>query len=311
MNRRTKLSCPEKGISRCGFLLLILGALAASLAALPQTPDADPPPFRLTLVYRALQPGEVIHLRLEGKAAIRLAHARFQGKKYVLWKIPGQDRYLTFIGLDLGIQPGRYPLQVSVHYADGALHSVSREIQIVEKDFPVKKLWVDERFVTPPAAELERIRAESALLGSIFALATPRWLGDGSFILPCGGEAVPNFGERRIFNNEPRSPHSGVDISSPLGTPVKAANSGQVVLAGDLYYAGNTVIIDHGLGLFSFYCHFSAIETKRGDWIQKGEVIGRVGATGRVTGPHLHWSIRLRNSRVDPMSLIALDLERQ
>jgi hypothetical protein len=294
---------------RLAWALFFWGVTASALAAAQDAQAPEPTPFKVTLAYRALQPGEVVHLNLVGKMDIEQAHARFQGKKYVLWKVSGSNRYLTLIGLDLGMQVGCYPLDIAVLLADGTLRSVRKEIRILGKEFPVKKLWVDEKFVTPPAEVLERIKTESALLGSIFALSRPEWLGEGSFIFPAAGEAVPNFGERRIFNNKPRSPHSGVDISSPLGTPVKAANAGQVVLADDLYYAGNTVIIDHGLGLFSFYCHFSAIDAKRGDWVNKGDIIGRVGATGRVTGPHLHWSIRLRNSRVDPFSLLALDLD--
>ncbi len=140
-------------------------------------------------------------------------------------------------------------------------------------------------------------------------MITPRWLGEGSFILPCEGEVHPNFGERRIYNNKPRSPHSGVDISAPLGTPVKASNSGNVVFAGDLYFAGKAVIIEHGLGVFTFYCHFSEIKANRGHFVKKGDIIGEVGATGRVTGAHLHWSIKVFESRVDPFSFLSLPLE--
>ncbi len=279
-------------------------------SAAQDIPKPELPPFKATLEYRALQPGEVVRVSLQSHLEIRQAHVRFLKTKYPLWKTSEPFMFMTFIGLDLNLEPGVYPLDVSVLFEGGSLHSSTKEIQVLEKDFPVKKLWVEEKFVTPPPEVLERIRTESALLGSIFAISTPSWLGDGSFIIPSPGKANPNFGERRYFNNQPRSPHTGVDISSPMGTPVKAANGGQVVLADDLYYAGNTVIIDHGLGMFSFYCHFSEILAKRGDRVQKGDIIGKVGATGRVTGPHLHWSLRVRNSRVDPFSLLALDLEK-
>ncbi len=290
--------------------ILLIALFVIPLCAVQDVPKTELPPFKATLEYRALQPGEVVRVSLKSHLDIRQAHVRFLERKYPLWKTPDPHIYMTFIGLDLNMQPGDYPLSVSVLFEDGALHTSTKQVQLLEKEFPVKKLWVDEKFVTPPAEELERIKTESALLGSIFAISSSRWLGEGSFIIPSPGTAAPNFGERRYFNDQPRSPHSGVDISSPLGTPVKAANAGQVVLADDLYYAGNTVIIDHGLGMISFYCHFSVIRAKRGDRVHKGDIIGEVGATGRVTGPHLHWSVRVRNSRVDPFSLLALDLSK-
>ena len=113
------------------------------------------------------------------------------------------------------------------------------------------------------------------------------------------------FGTRSILNGQPRSPHSGADFRSAAGTPIKAPNAGRVVLAGDRYFTGNTVIIDHGLGLFSLFAHLSEVSVKEGDSVQSGEVVGKVGATGRVTGPHLHWSVRLSGARVDPLSLLA------
>ena len=168
---------------------------------------------------------------------------------------------------------------------------------------------MEDKYVSPPSQVLERIRTEAALMRSIYAIYTAEWLAEGVFLIPTDDKAVPNFGERRVFNNQPRSPHSGVDISSPLGTTVKASNSGRVVLAHELYYAGNTVVIDHGLGVFTFYCHFSKILVEKGDQVKKGQAIGEVGATGRVTGPHLHWSLRVRGSRVDPFSLLSLALD--
>jgi murein DD-endopeptidase MepM/ murein hydrolase activator NlpD len=144
----------------------------------------------------------------------------------------------------------------------------------------------------------------------VLRVVSPDWLATGSFESPLPGrEPFPNFGQRRIYNKSSRSTHTGVDIAAPSGTPVRASNSGRVVLAGRLYLSGYTVIIDHGLGLFSYYGHFSKLRVKRGDLVRKGEVIADVGTTGRSTGPHLHWSLRLLDSRVDPFSLIALPLD--
>ena len=113
------------------------------------------------------------------------------------------------------------------------------------------------------------------------------------------------MGSRTILNGQPRSPHSGADFNSPAGTPIKAPNAGRVVLAGDRYFTGNTVMIDHGLTMFSLFAHLSEIDVHAGDSVKAGDVVGKVGSTGRVTGPHLHWSVRLNGARVDPLSLLA------
>ncbi len=247
--------------------------------------------------------------KLSAASPLSQAHLRFSGDKYVCWRDGRTGAFIAYIGLDLGLKPGSYSVEAAALTEEGNLCSAQREIHILPKEFPVKRLRVDEKYVTPPSEVMERIRTESALLGSVFSIYTEEWLGEGSFVLPTEGEAAPNFGERRYFNDQPRSPHSGIDVSSPMGTPVRASNSGRVVLAAELYFAGNTVVVDHGLGIFSFYGHFSKLRTVRGARVRKGDVIGEVGSTGRVTGPHLHWSVRIRGSRVDPLSLMSLVLD--
>ena len=262
----------------------------------------------LNLLYRSLQPGEVIKVSLLAHPVIKQTSLRFMNKKVRMGKREISGEWQAFIGLDLGLKPGTYPIKVSILYSDGSQHSLKKTILVTPKKFPIKKLWVDEKFVTPPADALERIQREAELTKSIYAIYSSDWLGKGNFIVPSEGKVAPNFGERRVFNNKPRSPHSGVDISSPFGAPVRASNAGKVVLANDLYYAGKTVILDHGLGVFSFYCHFSKIRVKRGSLVNKGDIIGDIGATGRVTGPHLHWSVRINGGRVDPFSLLYLEM---
>jgi len=261
------------------------------------------------LNYRALTPGEVIRVGVKGVSSSRFAEIRFLGKKYLMGRGGNTFEFFSLVGIDLGQNQGNYPLVILVVDYDGSIERIEKEISISTKEFPIKKLWVKEEFVTPPSESLERIRRESEILKSVYEIYTPQWLGDGKFIIPSQGEVAPNFGERRIFNNKPRSSHSGVDISTPFGYPVRASNSGKIVLASDLYFAGKSVIIDHGLGVFSQYLHFSKIKANRGDFVEKGSVIGEIGATGRVTGPHLHWGIRVLGSRVDPVSLLTLDLE--
>lgn len=268
-------------------------------------------PISLDLEYRALRPGEIIKVVIRTPFELESAHVRFKGEKFLTVPeiTPDGSARMALIGLDLALEPGDYLLTAVATLKDGRSRELRRDLQVASGDFPVKHLRVDQKYVTPPATVQERIRRESRLLASVYAAETVDWLASGPFQVPVDGRAFPNFGERRIFNGEPRSPHSGVDISAPAGTPVRAGNSGRVVLADNLYFSGGTVIIDHGLGVFSVSCHFSRIAVKRGDRVAAGDSIGDVGATGRVTGPHLHWSVRIKGARVNPHSLLFLDFK--
>jgi murein DD-endopeptidase MepM/ murein hydrolase activator NlpD len=215
----------------------------------------------------------------------------------------------AFISLDLELEPGFYPLKVFIKKHSGKWEKVQKRIIFPAKEFPLSKLWVDRRFLTPPPEFKERIEWESELLRVLFNSYTPEWMGEGKFIFPSSGSARPSFGERRLFNDFHWSTHRGIDVASPLGSPVIASNSGKVILARNLYYAGNAVIIDHGIGVFTFYVHLSRFNVKRGDYVHKGDIIGKVGATGRVTGPHLHWAVMVAGKNVDPYSLLSLDLD--
>lgn len=287
-------------------LLLLWIVSSPGLFAAQETEEPESANVDVKLDFRALQPGEILRVSLKSDRAIKQADVQFLGKKYAMGRGQINEEWLAFLGLDLGMEPGTYPLGIFLLFSDGHYQNIQREILVREKEFPLKKLWVKQEYVTPPKDVLDRIQWESELLGMILDIYTPQWLGEGEFIIPSEGKANDNFGEKRIFNNEPRSPHGGVDISSPHGAPVRASNSGRVVLAKDLYFAGKTVIIDHGLGVFTQYLHFSKIIAKRGDFVKKGDVIGEIGATGRVTGPHLHWGLRISGSRVDPFSLLYL-----
>jgi murein DD-endopeptidase MepM/ murein hydrolase activator NlpD len=166
---------------------------------------------------------------------------------------------------------------------------------------------VDEAFVNPPAAEQERIAQEAKELAALWEASVDSRLWTGAFVRPVPQAANSAFGSRSILNGLPRSPHGGADFASPAGTPIKAPNAGRVVLAKALYYTGNTVVIDHGLGLFSLFAHLSATDVSAGATVAAGQRVGLVGQTGRVTGPHLHWAVRLNGARVDPLSLLNME----
>lgn len=269
----------------------------------------SPSGWSIEIRYRALQPGEIIKISIKENLHIKDAQIRFLDQKYPMGKAQSSSHFVAFIGLDLDLNPGSYRIKISIQNTDGKWETLEKEVAVSSKIFPEKKLWVAQKYVTPPPHLMERIKREAAILRNLFAMVTPRWLGKEKFLMPTAGKVRDNFGERRIYNNEPRSSHSGVDISAPAGTPVVASNSGRVVLASDLYFSGKTVIIDHGLSLFTLYCHFSKINVKRGELVERGEAIGEVGATGRVTGPHLHWGVKISGNRVDPYSLLSFTID--
>jgi murein DD-endopeptidase MepM/ murein hydrolase activator NlpD len=208
------------------------------------------------------------------------------------------------VGIDLDVKAGRYP--VTVDATAGALKMKGLHTLIVRpRRFPTRTLTVDPAFVTPPAGALDRIAREARELDGLWLHSGPSRWAEG-FVRPVPDRANSRFGSRSIYNGEPRSQHAGADFLSPAGTPVKAPNAASVVLAHELYFLGNTIVLDHGQGLFSILAHLSAIDVHQGDAVTAGQIVGRVGATGRVTGPHLHWAVRVAGARVDPLSLIDL-----
>jgi murein DD-endopeptidase MepM/ murein hydrolase activator NlpD len=172
--------------------------------------------------------------------------------------------------------------------------------------FATRRLRVNPRFVDPPASAAARIAREAKALAALFAQATPQRFWDGPFEPPVPGEPTSSFGRLTILNGRRGSRHLGADFRAPTGTPVRAPNAGAVVLADDYYFSGNTIVLDHGGGLFSLFAHLSRMAVPSGTRVARGDFLGEAGATGRVTGPHLHWAVRLRGDSVDPLALLEL-----
>lgn len=212
--------------------------------------------------------------------------------------------WYTLLGVDLETAPGAHSGTVTLRYTDGKTRHLDETIDVTSVEFPTTRLTVEPQYVELSPEDLARSNRESARLGVVFASVTPAPLFSGSFELPIPGAVGSNFGHRRVFNDQPRNPHSGADISASEGTPIRSANRGRVVETGDYFFNGNTVIVDHGLGIYAVYLHLSRIDVEIGQIVEKGEVLGLVGATGRVTGPHLHWGFRIQNARVDPFSMV-------
>jgi murein DD-endopeptidase MepM/ murein hydrolase activator NlpD len=283
--------------------LAIVAAVAALATVTIAAQAPKPAAIVVTASSRSARPGDVVVLTI----ATRVPAASIRARAFDRDLFPfaaGARRWRVLVGIDLDIAPGAYVVSIEAGDAPGA-DGTTYELSVAPRTFRTRTLTVDDAFVNPPAAVVERIDREAAELNGLWASASPAKLWAGPFIRPVGDPANSAFGTRSILNGQPRSPHSGADFSSAAGTPIKAPNAGRVVLAGDRYFTGNTVIIDHGLGLFSLFAHLSEMAVKGGDSVQTGEVVGKVGATGRVTGPHLHWSVRLNGARVDPLSLLA------
>jgi murein DD-endopeptidase MepM/ murein hydrolase activator NlpD len=292
------------------FLFSLCFLLGVSLAAVSRDNIllSSPLGTKIELICSSFEPGQIVLARFRDASGAKKVSIQFLDQSYELEPAHQGGSPLALIGLDLGLKPGSHVFGITILREDGRIEHLEKGVSFPAREFPVKKLWVKASYVTPPPEVQSRIQWETELLESIYSINTSPWLGDGKFTLPNSGETAANFGERRIYNNVPRSTHAGVDVKAAFGSPVQAANSGKVVLAKDLYFSGRTVIIDHGLGVFTFYCHFSTIKVKRGDSVKKGALIGLVGSTGRSTGPHLHWGVKIHESRVDPLALLGLPL---
>jgi hypothetical protein len=227
----------------------------------------------------------------------------WNGAAVPVWSDAAAGRWHALLGVDLERSEGSSSLVVDT---PGRAHC-SLSVAVEAGDFVVRRLSVAKRYVELSPRDQARADRDAARLASIFSKTSPKRLWDGAFRLPVDGASPSdNFGQKRILNGVPRSPHAGVDFSMAAGTPVIAPQRGRVVLASTLFFSGRTVVLDHGLGLFSFYGHLSALGVKAGDVVKAGDRLGAVGATGRATGPHLHWSVRIGKARVNPLSLVAL-----
>ncbi len=211
------------------------------------------------------------------------------------------------IGVDLDAEPGAHLVPIALRFTDGREVERNRTLTIAHTAFPTTELTVEPRYVELAPADQARAERESAEIAEIYATLTPDAYWSEPFVVPIPGASDGrNFGHRRVFNGQPRAPHSGADLRATTGTPIHASNRGRVVLAKELFFSGNAVFLDHGLGVYSVYLHLSDIGVEPGQIVERGELIGLAGATGRVTGPHLHWGARVLDARVDPFSLLTL-----
>lgn len=307
------------------LLAVVLAAVptaapAAAEQAGPPGAGAGPGRWRVTVVPQEARPGEFVAVvvaapRGAGAGAHGASGPAGEGPEGLTGELAGQrfafygtgdGRAVALVAVSYHLLPGRYPLVVRAAGAELATLS----IQVGRREFPVQRLTVSasqEALVRPQdPALVERRRREEAEVEAARSFPSPRPLWEGPFIWPLEGpiRITSEFGLVREVNGRVTGRHSGLDLAAPAGTPVRAANAGRVVLARDHLLTGNTVIIDHGWGLFTSYLHLSAMAVREGQMVRKGEVIGEVGATGFATGPHLHWAAWLPGAFVDPRLLL-------
>jgi murein DD-endopeptidase MepM/ murein hydrolase activator NlpD len=239
-------------------------------------------------------PGGIAVVKLPDDVAP--ATLRFKDRKVLVTQQDGDP--FAVVGLSLGTKPGRYYLKAQTTGGK----PISIAFTVADKAYEEQHITIeDKRKVNPEKRDMERINREKKQITA----ALQQWTSQPEVVIdfrkPVEGPTSSPFGLKRFFNEQPRNPHSGLDIAAPEGTPILAPAPGTVIQTGDYFFNGNTVLIDHGQGLVTMYCHMSAIEVEPGTKVAPGDVIGKVGMTGRVTGPHLHWGVSLNDARVDPV----------
>jgi murein DD-endopeptidase MepM/ murein hydrolase activator NlpD len=266
------------------MLRLFLLLAAASITGTGQALVLDSTPV----------PGGIAVVTLPADA--RPATARYRDRKVLITR--NGDRTIAVIGLPLASKPGRHYLKVTNQQDQ----TVSIGFQVEDKAYEEQHITIkDKRKVNPEKRDMERITRESKQIKA----ALSHWSEQDDVVVtfqkPVEGPTSSPFGLRRFFNEQARNPHSGLDIAAPEGTPILAPAPGTVLDTGEFFFNGNTVLLDHGQGLVTMYCHMSKIDVEPGQAVQDGDLLGKVGMTGRVTGPHLHWGVSLNDARIDPL----------
>lgn len=286
-----------------------LPALCASVVALltaftPIAAQAQAPAFMLTPAIVEAGSPELIQIHASPDAS---AHGEWLGHKLQFFRGRDGVSWYALAGADVEAVPGSSALALTVREHNQTRES-SNQVIIHPAHYRTGSLTVQPKFVEPGPEEKELIDAASKAKEIAFAETADKPLWSGSFLPPVKSPPTDSFGTRRMFNGKLASIHKGMDFRAASGTPVVAGNSGTVVLAQPLYFEGNCVMIDHGLGLMSISMHLSRIDVKPGQQVTRGQRIGLSGATGRVTGPHLHWAIRWQGTMLDPAKLLRLNL---
>jgi len=262
--------------------------------------------FRLKSLPRVVNQGDVCLISLSGPVSLESIFVEFRGVRFPLAFNEQNGTYEGLIGIDMSTRPATYEIKIVTTDGGSDIHLSNLSLKVKKVDFGIQKLSLPSSMVDLDRKTLERVNKEKKKLNSLFRAFRNERLWRGAFIRPVEGELSAAFGLSRIINGQRRGPHTGVDLRAEEGTPVLACNSGIVLLVDQLFFSGRSVILDHGWGLYSMYFHLSEALVEEGKGVGKGAMLGRVGSTGRSTGPHLHWGIKMNGVQVDPLSLLNL-----
>lgn len=283
----------------------VIGMVAAALMAAVTFAQSHAPAVSITPATVVAGSPELV--RVDAPATATL-DGEWLGQKLEFFRGENERGWYALAGVDVQAVPGPSTLAIHAHLANGEEHDLSRPVTILPAHYRTAELSVEPRFIEPNPQELKQIEFEIAVKKKIFAQSASRPLWSGDFRAPVRATPTDSFGTSRTFNGKLASVHKGMDFRARMGTPVHAGNSGVVVLAERLYFEGNCVVIDHGLGLYTIAMHLSKIDVHVGEHVIKGQLLGLSGATGRVTGPHLHWAVRWDNAYLDPAKLLRMNL---
>ena len=290
-----------------GKLLLVITLLITSIFPFKLVPIAKEHPPGTDGQFSAKQ-GEVLWIEVPvGKTKPTQVTGKFLNRHVPFFSI-SDTSYAGLLGIDMQDKPALHELKVTIETSTGSAHR-SYTVLVMKEQYSVQHLKLPKKKVDLDKKTLVRVKAERKEMMAAFKSVSPHPFWKDSFIAPVKGRISGRFGSRRVINGQAKNPHSGEDIAAPKGTKVAAMNSGTVSLTHNHFFTGKGVILDHGVGLFSMYFHLSEISVKDGQVVKKGQTIGKVGSTGRATGPHLHWGVRLNGSRINPYSLINLPMK--
>lgn len=258
--------------------------------------------LRIEGIPSTLKQGDVFRITLTADGG-GLPSGDFQGKRIAFFPQEGGKGFEALVGVDMECSAGIYPLNITVE-GGGRTSSRTFQIEVVRAFFGIQRITLPPELVHLDPQSLKRVQEEKRRIEGLWAIRTENRMWDGEFLVPVEGGISAFFGVRRILNGQRRGRHNGIDINAKQGEKILCPNGGKVVMVDELFFGGKTVVVDHGQGLYSFYMHMDRVMARRNQDIRRGDVIGTAGATGRATGPHLHWGVCLNGARVDPLLLM-------
>lgn len=281
----------------------ILALLAALFFTVPLS-GMDNKNIDVQIIPKEITQGDAILLVLSCPDPTQSIMGRWRGKSFFFNRDKNRPVFSSLIGIDLDEAPGEKTIILNIADAKGDSSKMPVKFTVSKKDFPVQHLTLPSNMVFLSPESLARVKREKTSVDRLWDLPAVEKKWKKTFIMPVGGTVLSPFGVRRFINNAPRSPHTGIDLRAKAGTPVLASSDGIVAMISELFFAGKAVFLDHGMGIITMYFHLAEIYVNEGENVTQGQVLGRVGQTGRASGPHLHWGVRIQGNRIDPLSLV-------